>query len=197
MDMRPRIAGRRDRHDSYLIQGHVPATRRRVENTDYPDFQLFAIPLRHLVFQGQVPDPKAVNEYDGLAYDSIEELLEAFKQLMNQLREPLHSEEVARRVVPFVSTKYYYSYYIPAETAKDTAMQLCSLTKDGQEDSAMITDAQVGTKGFPHFCVEVFDLTAFREYITGSTFGVGRGLAADYDSVTLIVDDVHTAEVTF
>jgi predicted peptidase len=51
--------------------------------------------------------------------------------------------------------------------------------------------------GLPHFCLESFELDEFRDYIVGTSFGVARGLAADFDSVALIVDGIHTRTVCF
>ena len=58
LDMRPQIAGSYTDLKSIHILAHIPSTTiKRIKNTDYPDFNLLYIPLRHLIFQGEVEDP--------------------------------------------------------------------------------------------------------------------------------------------
>ena len=58
-DFRPSIGGRRDEIQQIWVLAHIPSgIRDRVRNTDYPDYSLLFVPLRHLVFQGALIIPK-------------------------------------------------------------------------------------------------------------------------------------------
>lgn len=209
LDFRPRIQNRRDSHQTYVLRAHIPPLRRRTKNIDFPDFCLFYIPCRHLVFQGHVNDPKRIGEDDGIQYDSLTSCLDRFQAVMEKLRCRPGSEEVAKDIAPFISADYYYAYITKEGFSNAKRPQNLSgsvfhcvsshplHSTPSSDDDDEDEEEEERIDGLPHFCLESFELDEFRDYIVGTSFGVARGLAADFDSVALIVDGIHTRTVCF
>ena len=102
LDFRPRVGETRDWTDQIRVFAHLPAgTRERVQNTDYPDYNLLFVPLRHLVFQGLVDDPKGPAA--SLFYPDQAALRARFDAVISDLRNP---ESAAGRVNGFCIGKY-------------------------------------------------------------------------------------------
>ena len=211
LDMRPAIQGSRLSHSSYVLRAHIPPVQKRTQNIDYPDFCLFFIPCRHFVFQGHVDNPRTISKEDGIPYKSLEECLDKFEEVIEKLRCQPGSIEMAAEVAPFVTSKYYYPYddYEGDDTNNSHAngvfgidqfpvvsevKKSSSLTTE-ESRSSLSDDEDLPVKGLPHFCVEKFDLAKFREYILGDSFGIGRGLARDFDCIQLCVDGTITRTV--
>ena len=109
LDFRPLIGGRQDSVEDIRIWAHVPQGRRaRTENFDYPDYNLVFVPLRHLVFQGEVDNPK--QPASGLDYPDTDAMLLRVRELILQLRTPEGGRKVASSLTPFLSGKYYYMF---------------------------------------------------------------------------------------
>lgn len=109
LDFRPLIGGRQDAVGDIRLWAHVPQGRRtRTNNTDYPDYNLLFVPLRHLAVQGEVDDPKV--PASGVHYPDTEALIDRVRALVSQLRTPSGGREVAARLTPFLTAKYYYMF---------------------------------------------------------------------------------------
>ena len=208
LDMRPRVRGD-DGYSphNYVIRAHIPAIKKRTRNTDYPDFNLFFIPCRHLVFQGHVDDPKYVGAGDGIFYENLNDCLDRFQFVVEKLCFKPGSLEISDDIAEFITSKYYYAYddenySVSNETSGSNSMGMPSISSGNSFDSLNPSDdddvdetESTTENGLPHFCVEKFHLAQFREYILSDTYGVGRGLAHDFDFVELHVDNTHHRSV--
>ena len=74
----------------------------------YPDYNLLFVPLRHLVFEGAVANPKVAGS--SLSYNSLQELKDKANAVVDKLRKPDTAAQVADQLVPFVVGKYYYQF---------------------------------------------------------------------------------------
>ena len=109
LDFRPHVAGNQDAVGDIRIWAHLPRGRRaRVVNTDYPDYNLVFVPLRHLVAQREVEDPK--RPASGANYPSRAALIEDIGALMTRLRTAEQGKRVAEELRPFLTAKYYYMF---------------------------------------------------------------------------------------
>ena len=218
LDMRPRVKENRNSNHNYTIRAHIPPVRKRMRNTDYPDFCLFFIPCRHLVFQGHVVDPRCVSVGDGIYYGNLTGCLDRFQFVVEKLRFKPGSLEVVADIAEFITSKYYYAYddyhyanheqqYSVIDSSRSTStdssgslmMEPPSFSPESSANPSDDYDFNVPipltARGLPHFCVEKFDLAKFREYILSDTYGVGRGLACDFDFVELCVDGTYKRTV--
>ena len=106
LDFRPRIAGRQDRLEDIRLWAHLPAgVQPRRVNTDYPDYNLLFVPLRHLVLQGEVHDPNLPGSI--FDYPSLEAFVAQAGALIATLRSAEGGAEVAQALRPFLSDRYY------------------------------------------------------------------------------------------
>ena len=109
LDMRPKIAGAYDNLKSIRLLAEVPSSAiERTENTHYPDFNLLYIPIRHLVLQGQVDDPKKSRA--AMSYESRDALRRAVDDLVGKLRDKAAAIKVAEDLKAFLTSKYYYMF---------------------------------------------------------------------------------------
>ena len=109
LDFRPKIAGRQDAVKDIRIWAHLPRGRKaRTQNFDYPDYNLIFVPLRHLVVQGEVADPK--QPASGVNFPNKAALIRRIRGLMAQLRTPSGGQQIAEQLKPFLTTKYYYMF---------------------------------------------------------------------------------------
>ena len=109
LDFRPSIGGRQDAVGDIRIWAHLPQGRRvRTQNFDYPDYNLIFVPLRHLVLQGEVENPK--QPASGIEYVNAEALLQRAREVVMQIRTPEGGQKVASILTPFLSGKYYYMF---------------------------------------------------------------------------------------
>ena len=109
LDFRPLVAGQQDAIEDIRIWAHLPQGRlTRTQNFDYPDYNLVFVPLRHLVFQGEVENPK--QPASGLDYPDTDALLESVRKVVTQIRTPEGGQEVVSSLTPFLSEKYYYMF---------------------------------------------------------------------------------------
>lgn len=218
LDMRPRVKrngnGNLSNHN-YTIRAHVPPVRKRMKNTDYPDFCLFFIPCRHLVFQGHVADPKYFSVGDGIYYGNLSDCLDRFQFIVEKLRFKPGSVEIVTEIAEFITSKYYYAYedsdyasheqHSGIDSARSTStdssgslmMEPPSFSSESSANPSDEYDCSLllTERGLPHFCFEKFDLAKFREYILSDTYGVGRGLTSDFDFVELCVDGTYKRTV--
>ena len=106
LDFRPRVAGMQERLEDIRLWAHLPAgVQPRRVNTDYPDYNLLFVPLRHLVLQGEVHDPKLPGSI--FDYPSLEAFVTQIGALVGKLRTPEGGAEVAQALRPFLSERYY------------------------------------------------------------------------------------------
>jgi len=198
-DMRPVIGGARNQYQRYVLSAHIPPLLKRTQNIDYPDFCLFFIPCRHLVFQGPVVDPQYFRDEDGIHYETLNECIDRFQSLIQQLHSPPGSEEVSRQITPFITTEYYYPYDTDLTVPIDNESEsMHALLNDSAPTTPLTFENEtVSSVGLPHFCVKTFDFNKFREYITSSLYGIGKGLAKDFDYVELCVDDSIRSRCVF
>ena len=88
-----------------------PTFHRELEtdsNTDYPDYSLLFVPLRHLVFQGEVANPKGPNAT--LSYSDTASLRQRFDEVIEDLRTVESAQSVVNELRPFMTTDYYYMF---------------------------------------------------------------------------------------
>ena len=109
LDLRPIVAGKRATETSFRVLVELPAkARTRTQNGDYADYNLVFLPLRHLVFQGHVQNPKGPD--GALEYQDIASFRRRFTEVMSALRRPDTAAPIARLLEPFVTSKYYYMF---------------------------------------------------------------------------------------
>jgi hypothetical protein len=109
LDFRPSIGGKDDLLEDVRIWAHIPSSgKERIQNFDYPDYNLLFVPLRHLVFQGEVDDPRLPSS--SFSYPDKLSLVAAVGALLEQMRSPAGGGEIAVRLEPFISEKYYYMF---------------------------------------------------------------------------------------
>ena len=109
LDFRPSIGGRRDEIQQIRVLAHIPSgIRDRVRNTDYPDYSLLFVPLRHLVFQGAVDNPKGPDST--LEYPDVDSLRQRFDQVIADLRNAESAQAIVDELRPFLTTDYYYMF---------------------------------------------------------------------------------------
>jgi hypothetical protein len=109
LDFRPKIAGKQDVIGDIRLWAHLPSGRRtRIKNTDYPDYNLLFVPLRHLVSQGEVSNPKQPSS--GMDYPDRSALIQRIDGLISQLRTAEGGQSIAKQLIPFLTSKYYYMF---------------------------------------------------------------------------------------
>jgi len=109
LDFRPEVAGTREGMQPTRVLVHIPAgTRDRIQGTDYPDYSLIYVPLRHLVFQGAVDDPKGPGS--SLSYPDREALQARFEDVITRLRSSDSAASVVSDLEPFMTPAYYYMF---------------------------------------------------------------------------------------
>jgi hypothetical protein len=105
LDWRPSIGGKRTDQAVTIKASNPPRASDR-----YPDFGRLSVPLRHLLLQGEVKNPKESEGAPGHDYTDEAALQAAFNLLISQMRTKEGSASVAQRLKPFLTEKYYYSY---------------------------------------------------------------------------------------
>ncbi len=109
LDFRPTVGTRKDAIQRATVTAHIPSgTRERFRNLDYPDYSLLYVPLRHLVFQGDVSDPKQPGS--SLTYPDRAALQARFDQVVSDLRTPATAANVVAELNPFFTPNYYYMF---------------------------------------------------------------------------------------
>ena len=109
LDFRPKIGGRQDAVDDIRLWAHLPSGRRtRKQSLDYPDYNLLFVPLRHLVLQGEVANPKKPGST--VHYPDRKALIEKLGALIAQIRTPENARKITAKLNPFLSPKYYYMF---------------------------------------------------------------------------------------
>lgn len=104
LDINPSIAGERLTSTMHLRARTVMAP------DTYPDYNLYYLPVRHLVLQGEVPNPRV--PASSLKYATVEHLQSAFTTVATALRNATTAAGIANRVAAFMTDKYYYMYRI-------------------------------------------------------------------------------------
>lgn len=172
LDLRPIIAG--DRSRSYTLYAHIPRGRRpKYQNTDFPDFNLIYIPLRHLVFQGHVHDPKGPG--GGIEYPDLESLAHAFWVLINQLRSPESSQTIVAALDLFITESYYYSY-IDEEKLLGATRNSCISATDCDYEAA------TSTTPTPLYSASIDDMDESKGHFTTCPHsGVDHGTGTQHD----------------
>ena len=100
LDWRPVVNGRR--LNSTVV---VTAINEPWAAEIYPDFARLAVPLRHLLLQGQVTDPRRAQTNE--SYLDVPALRQAFAELIARMRLPPSSASVAEDLRVFLVPKYY------------------------------------------------------------------------------------------
>ena len=109
LDFRPAIGGQRESLDRIRVLAHIPSgVTERTRNTDYPDYSLLYVPLRHLVFQGEVDNPKGSGAT--LSYVDTESLRQRFDEVIADLRTAETAQRLVEELRPFLNTDYYYMF---------------------------------------------------------------------------------------
>lgn len=109
LDIRPRIAQARRELVAAKVHAHIPSgTRKRTMDLDFPDYSLLFVPLKHLVFQGEVADPKLPGS--ALSYVNEDELRAKFEEVTTALRNPETAKSIVRALEPFMTETYYYMF---------------------------------------------------------------------------------------
>ena len=109
LDLRPLIAGSRETIHSMRILVHLPANARtRTQNEDYADYNLLFVPLRHLVFQGAVDNPKRPET--SLNYETMGALRRRFETVVQGLRSVTGATQLVDVLRPYLTSEYYYMF---------------------------------------------------------------------------------------
>jgi len=109
LDFRPEISGRKDTFETIKIFGELPSGRRqRYKSEHYPDYNLLFVPLRHLLLQGEVDNPKELGPTK--QYNDVADLKAAFLLLIGKMREPASSRSVVADLQSYLVDKYYYMF---------------------------------------------------------------------------------------
>jgi hypothetical protein len=122
LEFRPRIG---DGDERVAAPVRILATS---PGTAYPDYNRLFVPLRHLLLQGHVEHPKLPET--GMRYTNVEELREAFAELLEDMRGPAASL-VATRMKPFLCEKYYYMFDEYASGVDDFKDYILSAVESG------------------------------------------------------------------
>lgn len=135
LDFRPLIGKERQRPTSIILQARA-SVKERTQNRDYPNFNFVFIPLRHLLLQGEVKNPRRPST--SLEYADTESFVRSARTLLKSMEAPPASQAVARSLEPFfANTTYYYPFGSPE---KVQAYGTYILGNDG-----------VGGGSLPHF----------------------------------------------
>ena len=111
LDYRPLVmkGDTAQKSEHFTVWAHLPRGQKvRTKNTDYPDYNLLLVPLRHLVMQGPVADPKS--PAGGMIYPTPEALFKKTGDIIDRLRTPDGGRQIAQQVAPFLTPKYYYMF---------------------------------------------------------------------------------------
>lgn len=109
LDFRPAVAGSRTAYkDIRIVATLNPNSKKRVVGFDYPDFNLFFVPMRHLVFQGAVLNPKGPQA--SLTYATEAALLDKFQSTAKAMYSPTASPGLVTQLTPFLTADYYYMF---------------------------------------------------------------------------------------
>ena len=109
LDFRPEISGKKDTFEKIKIFGELPSgRRRRYQSEHYPDYNLLFVPLRHLLLQGEVDNPKELGPTRH--YTNLAAFKAAFLRLISRMREPVSSQLVVADLQSYLVDKYYYMF---------------------------------------------------------------------------------------
>jgi hypothetical protein len=186
--------------DDLIIRAHIPRGRRqllRIQNTDYCDFNLVFIPLRHLVFEeaigGDGEQAMVTGATRPRSYADMHAFHMAVTDVLARSRRAETSSSVCDALAPYL-TEAYYGNYLQSQDAvadhdgddkDDGCDNNADTTLPGDSLSAELDEAGRGKgKGLTHFEVAAFGLLAFREFMLGP-YGIGGGLAPDFGDVEL------------
>ena len=152
---------------AFLPRGWRQALRQ--QNTDYCDFNLVFIPLRHLVFENMDGTPRH--------YTSVQALRGAIQSIIRRCRSKEDAGKVCRELEPHLTSRVYGSYKRASEEERDEGGG-CGGGEEGSASGGSV-------EGLTHFQVEDFGLNAFRSYMLGP-YGLGGGLSPDFADVALV-----------
>ncbi|MEE2900831.1 MAG: hypothetical protein VYC39_00800 [Myxococcota bacterium] len=109
LDFRPEISGKKDIFEKIKIFGELPSGRRqRYRGEHYPDYNLLFVPLRHLLLQGEVDNPRERGPTK--QYSNVADFKAAFLLLLSKMRETASSQLVADDLQSYLVDKYYYMF---------------------------------------------------------------------------------------
>ena len=213
-DMRPVINGQIDSYKRFVVNARLNRyAHSRSRNIDYPDFNQVFIPLRHLVFEGNIVRVRGRGESvtkatiignegntvlasgGGHVYDTIQDCLNAFDSLVTMLRE--NPSAAAQRLEPYLSPDYYHVF-------DEYTIAPHSSAESNSSSDMNSTDANVGDEGddstsiasSPHFHHRVFKLKEFKKYLLDVVGCKDRSeyyapFNQDFGVVELVVDDSY------
>ena len=127
LDIRPTVGGTK-LPSKITVVAESPQDR-----TFYPDYNLLFVPLRHLVFQGEIENPRM--PASSLSYNNLQELTEKANSIVSMLRESETAALVADQLEPFLVSKYYYMF--------DEFLKVSNTTSGSQ----LYRDAMIGASG--------------------------------------------------
>lgn len=137
LDFRPTVAGSRTAYkDIRIVVAIDPMAKKRTTGFDYPDFNLVFLPMRHLVFQGEVSNPRGPDA--SLAYANEAALVARFQTVVQRLYSPTGAVAVANELKPFVSDKYYYMFGSGVAGYSDYILGAFGIAKGLKPDIATI-----------------------------------------------------------
>lgn len=114
LDMRPKVNGQ-SITEAMKFHFRSPLGRRF-----YPDYNLMFLPMRHLVLQGSILDPKVLPG-SSMQYDSLEGLQAAASSVVKEMQHPSTAAKVAQRMAPYFNHRYYYMFdYFNYSTGGDS-----------------------------------------------------------------------------
>ena len=109
LDLRPEISGQKESFAAMRIYADLPSARRpRYRSEHYPDYNLLFVPLRHLLLQGEVNDPKVLGPTK--SYEDVAAFRTAFLALLSRMRDAASARTVAADLEKYLVTKYYYMF---------------------------------------------------------------------------------------
>ena len=106
LDFRPLIG--KQRPESVVVQARASMKEDKTQSGDYPDYNLIFTPLRHLLLQGEVTNPRTPST--SKEYPNREAFVQSARELLKSMEEPAEANVVASSLEPFFTNTYYYPF---------------------------------------------------------------------------------------
>ena len=106
LDFRPLIG--KERPKSVIVQARASMKEEKTQSGDYPDYNLVFIPLRHLLLQGEVANPRMPSTSKD--YPNTEAFINSARSLLKSMEVPGDAEVVANSLKGFFTETYYYPF---------------------------------------------------------------------------------------